>query len=300
MAASFLKRRVQPLQLRQTWGYEYSGFDDPSLMSVEDISDDVVEDLLGKFFNNFQGVPKVDESIQEFDKWYKPREEDVFSYFSPPPPDADGAKNAKFVHYVHLPDDPSEEEDGDYEVHGDSDIASPDSELSDHVSVQSRVLKGYKFGTNTSKRPAGDVGDKEVQAPMLKKRWTIVHKRLVSKHLEMFKAPPSVVDDTGEDIEDVADAMYGAVETTSDDVVVIAKDAAASVVSLETSAEDAAMMPETATTQVAINLEVVSGGAGDPLETSIGGTVKTPEAVSDATLPEVHASGLSRIFFSKG
>ena len=43
VAASFLKRKVQPLQQRAHWGFEYTGFDDPSRMSPEDVSDDDVE-----------------------------------------------------------------------------------------------------------------------------------------------------------------------------------------------------------------------------------------------------------------
>lgn len=74
VAASFLKRRVQPLQLRQNLGFEYAGFKDASRMSPDEISDDAVETLLAKFFRTFQGVPVVDESIREFDRWHKPRE----------------------------------------------------------------------------------------------------------------------------------------------------------------------------------------------------------------------------------
>lgn len=36
-------------------------------MSSENISDDVVETLLAKFFKSFQGVLVVDESISKFD-----------------------------------------------------------------------------------------------------------------------------------------------------------------------------------------------------------------------------------------
>lgn len=43
-------------------------------MSVEDISDEAVEELLGCFFKNFQGVLKVDETVQAYDNWHKPRE----------------------------------------------------------------------------------------------------------------------------------------------------------------------------------------------------------------------------------
>ncbi|XP_072147245.1 uncharacterized protein [Setaria viridis] len=72
VAASFLKRRVQPLKLRENLGYEYIGFEDPSRMSSRDISDDAVVILLAKFFKSFQGVPVVDECISKFDSWYEP------------------------------------------------------------------------------------------------------------------------------------------------------------------------------------------------------------------------------------
>ena len=43
-------------------------------MSPKEISNNTVEALMVKFFKNFQGVPVVDESIREFDRWHKPRE----------------------------------------------------------------------------------------------------------------------------------------------------------------------------------------------------------------------------------
>lgn len=62
------------MQLCRTRGYEYSGFGDPTRMSAEDISDKRVEELLGRFFKNYQGVPKFDESVQAYDNRHKPRE----------------------------------------------------------------------------------------------------------------------------------------------------------------------------------------------------------------------------------
>nr|XP_034591734.1 rRNA-processing protein EBP2-like [Setaria viridis] len=103
-------------------------------MSHEEIFDEAVEGLLGRFFKNFKGIPKVDESIQAYDQWHSPIET---------------------VHYMCLPDDPSkeeeeeeeeEEDDEDSEPLGDSDIVSFDSESA----------------TDTSKRPAEDVDDEEI------------------------------------------------------------------------------------------------------------------------------------------
>ncbi|XP_034606661.2 uncharacterized protein [Setaria viridis] len=72
VAASFLKRRVQPLQQRAHSGSEYAGLKDPSRMSDEDISDDDVEVLLAKFFRNYQGVPVIPVALHQYDAWYEP------------------------------------------------------------------------------------------------------------------------------------------------------------------------------------------------------------------------------------
>ncbi|WP_223699832.1 hypothetical protein, partial [Escherichia coli] len=65
VAASFLKRRVQPLQKRAHPGSEYRGLKDPSRMSEEDISDDDVEVLLAMFFRNYQGVPVIPAALHQ-------------------------------------------------------------------------------------------------------------------------------------------------------------------------------------------------------------------------------------------
>lgn len=71
VARSFLKRRVQPLQLRTTPGYEYSGLDDPSRMSSEDISDEEVGVRLSRMFRELDDMPVA---VQEFNKSNKPNE----------------------------------------------------------------------------------------------------------------------------------------------------------------------------------------------------------------------------------
>lgn len=71
VAASFLKRRVQPLQLRQTWGYEYSGRSDPSRMSPDDISVDEIMVRLNRMLKNVSGIPRI---VEEFNHLNKPRE----------------------------------------------------------------------------------------------------------------------------------------------------------------------------------------------------------------------------------
>ena len=57
VAFSFMKRRIQPLMKREHLGYEYSGLDDASRMSADDISNDVVMERLQKVFKNLDGMP---------------------------------------------------------------------------------------------------------------------------------------------------------------------------------------------------------------------------------------------------
>nr|TKW20547.1 hypothetical protein SEVIR_4G095600v2 [Setaria viridis] len=75
MAFNFLNRRVQPLQLRHTWGYEYSGLNDLSRMSPEEISTDEVMERLGRMFKNVEDIPKV---VGPFNASDLPREHRTF------------------------------------------------------------------------------------------------------------------------------------------------------------------------------------------------------------------------------
>ena len=50
------------------------GFDDLSHMSLEDIFDDDVEVLLGKFFRNIRGVLVLPGALRHFNGWYEPAE----------------------------------------------------------------------------------------------------------------------------------------------------------------------------------------------------------------------------------
>nr|TKW26558.1 hypothetical protein SEVIR_3G198100v2 [Setaria viridis] len=68
--ASFLKRRQQPLQFRQTPAYEYSGLDDPSRMSP-DVSDEEVGGRLRRMFKELEGALGA---VEEFDSRNKPNE----------------------------------------------------------------------------------------------------------------------------------------------------------------------------------------------------------------------------------
>jgi hypothetical protein len=52
VAFSFIKRRVQPLMARDTLGYEYTGDDDTSRMSGDEVDDDDIVDRLARIFKD--------------------------------------------------------------------------------------------------------------------------------------------------------------------------------------------------------------------------------------------------------
>jgi hypothetical protein len=52
VAFSFMKRRVQPLMVRNTLGYQYTGDDDSSWMPGDEIDDDDIVDRLGRIFKD--------------------------------------------------------------------------------------------------------------------------------------------------------------------------------------------------------------------------------------------------------
>jgi hypothetical protein len=49
---NFMKRRVQPLMARDTLGYEYTGNDDTSRMSGDEVDDDDIVDRLARIFKD--------------------------------------------------------------------------------------------------------------------------------------------------------------------------------------------------------------------------------------------------------
>jgi hypothetical protein len=52
VAFSFMKRRVQPLMARNTLGYEYTGDDDTSRMTGDEVDDDDIVDRLARIFKD--------------------------------------------------------------------------------------------------------------------------------------------------------------------------------------------------------------------------------------------------------
>ena len=73
VAYSFMKRRVQPLMQRELLGYEYTGADDTSRMSLEEISDDVVMLRLGRIFRNMKQEVTT-TTVREYYAEYPPKE----------------------------------------------------------------------------------------------------------------------------------------------------------------------------------------------------------------------------------
>jgi hypothetical protein len=52
VAFSFMKRRVQPLMVRNTLGYQYTGDDDSSWMPGDEIDDDDIVDRPWRIFKD--------------------------------------------------------------------------------------------------------------------------------------------------------------------------------------------------------------------------------------------------------
>jgi hypothetical protein len=52
VAFSFMKRRVQSLMARDTLGYEYTGDDDTSRMTGDEVDDDDIVDRLARMFKD--------------------------------------------------------------------------------------------------------------------------------------------------------------------------------------------------------------------------------------------------------
>ena len=55
----WMKRRIQPLQARESLGFQYQGTTDPSRYSKEEISDDVVLSRIQWLLNNVNNIPVV-------------------------------------------------------------------------------------------------------------------------------------------------------------------------------------------------------------------------------------------------
>ena len=55
----WMKRRIQPLQARDSPGFQYQGTTDPSRFSQEEISNDVVFSRVQRLLKNVKKIPVV-------------------------------------------------------------------------------------------------------------------------------------------------------------------------------------------------------------------------------------------------
>ena len=55
----WMKRRIQPLQARESLGFQYQGTTDPSRYSKEEISDDVAFSRVQRLLKNVKQIPVV-------------------------------------------------------------------------------------------------------------------------------------------------------------------------------------------------------------------------------------------------
>ena len=59
----WMKRRIQPLQARESLGFQYQGTTDPSRYSKEEISDDVVFSRVQRLLKNVKKIPVVPDTF---------------------------------------------------------------------------------------------------------------------------------------------------------------------------------------------------------------------------------------------
>lgn len=78
----WIKRRIQPLQARETFGFQYQGTIDSSRYSEEEISNEEVFSRIQQLLKNVQGVPVVPDT---FSATNPPKQEDVELFKSSPP-----------------------------------------------------------------------------------------------------------------------------------------------------------------------------------------------------------------------
>jgi hypothetical protein len=85
VAFNFMKRRVQPLMVRDTLGYQYTGDDDTSRMPGPEVDDDDIVEKLGRIFKD---MPQ-----------YTPCP--VPEYFAARPPNKVGSRTCVFEYSLH-------------------------------------------------------------------------------------------------------------------------------------------------------------------------------------------------------
>ena len=59
----WMKRRIQPLQARESLGFQYQGTTDPSRYSKEEISDDIAFSRVQRLLRNVKKIPVVPDAF---------------------------------------------------------------------------------------------------------------------------------------------------------------------------------------------------------------------------------------------
>ena len=59
----WMKRRIQPLQARESLGFQYQGTTDPSRYSKEEISDDITFSRVQRLLRNVKKIPVVPDTF---------------------------------------------------------------------------------------------------------------------------------------------------------------------------------------------------------------------------------------------
>jgi hypothetical protein len=59
----WMKRRIQPLEARESLGFQYQGTADPSRYSKEEISDDIAFSRVQRLLRNVKKVPIVPDTF---------------------------------------------------------------------------------------------------------------------------------------------------------------------------------------------------------------------------------------------
>ena len=78
IVASYLRRRVQPMKARETYGFEYAGAEDPSRMvPMRELMEDEVLERLWKIL---KGVSIVLHRVDEYSAAYPPPTVSVFLF----------------------------------------------------------------------------------------------------------------------------------------------------------------------------------------------------------------------------
>nr|TKW21837.1 hypothetical protein SEVIR_4G147300v2 [Setaria viridis] len=160
VAFSFMKRLIQLLQQRCHLGYEYTGLDDPSRFSPDEIIMDEIMARLRRMFKNVSGIPTI---VWEFNASHLPKPEGM------------------------IVDDQEEE------VVESSSSTSSDTAEKYEVEARQSVKDGSS-SKSSNKHFAVEELEAAIPLPLKKKR-TIIVKWAVKKSIAADNVPPKVLDE---------------------------------------------------------------------------------------------------------